>query len=306
MAAFYKRETGAVVSFTIDKYLYISLNRKFDGKTRVSYSVTENVDDPKYLKHDLARAALIHYGCNGLEIVSVSDIPGEGTGLGSSSSFTVGLLKALLVHSDIDLDPHPRVLAELGYQIEHGICAHPAGKQDHYAAAHGGLRYYQFNRDDSVDVAFMDNKEVIRGLESNLMLFYTRTTRQALQILSEQTQRLQRDTRVGIKLRNLAMELQGYLLRGDYQCVGDLLNIAWGLKKQLASDVSNSWIDELYSRALEAGATGGKLLGAGGGGFFLFAVPAEKQESVTSTLGLMQVPFRIEHEGSKVIYDSEK
>lgn len=309
MSAFYKRQVGAVVSFAIDKYMYININKKFDKKTRVSYSVTENVENPKELRHDLAREVLKYFGTEGVEITSVSDIPGEGTGLGSSSAFAVGLTKAVTVYTTADITLAPSALAELAYYVEKNLCAHPVGKQDHYAAAHGGLRFYQFNSNEIVDVESLGDNAVLKGLENHLMLFYTGKTRRANQILNEQERNLLTDTRIGIHLRNLAIELRDQLRRGNFLSLGDILARNWAWKKQLAGEISNDWIDDLYNRAVDAGAIGGKLLGAGGGGFLLFAVHQTRQDDVECALrpeGVQRVPFRIECEGSKVIYDSEK
>lgn len=303
MEAFYKRQVGAVVSFAIDKYLFISLNKKFDGKTRVSYSITENVDNPIHLKHDLAREVLGYFGTTGVEITSISDIPGEGTGLGSSSAFTVGLINALSAYTTPGINLTESALAELAYYVEKKLCHHPVGKQDHYAAAHGGLKFYQFNANEIVDVETLGDPAILRGLENHLMLFYTGATRQAGHILTEQEKNLQQgDTRLGVQLRALAIELRDNLRHGNFFALGDILARGWAWKKQLAIGITNDWINDLYDKAIDAGAIGGKLLGAGGGGFLLFAVHQAQQNDVTAALGLRRVPFRIECEGSKVVY----
>lgn len=226
MAAFYKHHPGAVVSFTIDKYLYVSVNPKFDGRTRVSYSVTEEVEHPSLLKHDLAREALDYFGESGVEISSVSDIPGEGTGLGSSSAYITGLMKALALYTDSDITPTPSAFAELGYYVERTMCGHPVGKQDHYAAAHGGLKFYEFKADDTVGMESLMDANVVKGLEGILMLFYTGKARQANDILRSQEENLRRDSRVGLQLRNLATDLRDELRRGNYQSVGYILDRA--------------------------------------------------------------------------------
>lgn len=306
MASFYTRQVGAVVSFTIDKYMYVGLNRKFDGKTRVSYSETEIVDHPRELKHQLAREVLGYFGTNGVEITSISDIPGEGTGLGSSSAFTVGLIRALSAYSDAGISLTESALAELAYHVERNQCGYPVGKQDQYAVAHGGLKFYIFNSNEIVDVETLGDLAVLKGLESHLMLFYTGATRKANLILSEQDKNIKQDIQLGTKLRSLAIELRDQFRKGNYLAVGDVLGRGWALKKQLASDITNTWLNDIYDQAIDAGAIGGKLLGAGGGGFFLFAVPQAKQESVAAALSLKRVPFRIDCEGSRVIYESEK
>lgn len=307
LPSFYQRHGGgAVVSTAIDKYVYVSVNKKFDGKTRVSYSRTENVDDPKDLQHDLVREALNLYNERGLEITSVSDIPGEGTGLGSSSSFTVGLLASLSGKTRSGTPWPPVMMAESAYSIEANLCGHPVGRQDQYAAAFGGFNLYSFTNGNVSVQPIVVPKDGLEHIERNLMLFWTGQSRSANEILRVQNARM-RDNHpdviaYGIAMRDIAFELKDSLERGSYRVLGKALHLNWSMKKEMSVGISNDSIDALYNRAMETGALGGKLCGAGGGGFLLFYVPINYQEKVKAALGLQQVPFKFEKEGSKVIY----
>ena len=191
MPEFYTKNGGAVVSFAIDKFIYIIVNPKFDGGTRVSYSITENVEEPEQLKHDIVRETLKKFNTRGVEVVSVSDIPGQGSGLGSSSSFAVGINLAMRKYTDASINRHPSEYAEEAYTVEREKCGHPVGKQDHYAAAYGGFRYYQFNQDGSVVVQpIMLSEYNLKMLQSNMMLFWIGKTRHSNTILKEQAKGL--------------------------------------------------------------------------------------------------------------------
>lgn len=267
---FYKREFGAVVSFAIDKYIYVAVNRKFDGRTRVSYSQTENVDDPAELRHELVRETLAHFDLKGLEITSVSDIPGEGSGLGSSSAFTVGLCKALVKYMDGRINVHPSMFADVAYGIERSRCGKFVGKQDHYAAAYGGVHYFQFNPDESVHAELLPLKSDKKFfLERDLMLFWTGQTRSAAPILEDQSARMEHTEGVFMAanfLRDLALRMLDDFRVGDISHVGRMLHEGWKLKQAFAKDVTDTVMGMIYARAMEAGAIGGKLCGAGGGG----------------------------------------
>lgn len=310
VAAFYRKYGGSVVSFTINKYVYVSLNTKFDGKTRVSYSVTETVDNPQDLKHDLVRETLKLLWMRGVEISSVSDIPGSGTGLGSSSAFAVGLLGAVSQH--INSKTYPRkILAETAFTVESHLCGHVGvGKQDHYAASYGGLHYYQFEKNDSVSVEPICIDEWHKKwMEERLLLLYTGITRSSDFILRNQADNLygnKESIRAAIELKELAFNLGSEMQAGDFSNIGEYMQRGWFLKRGLSDAISNSELDRTYSQALEAGAVGGKLLGAGGGGFFCFFAPPEKHADICESTGLRQVPFRFDEEGMKVIYDSSK
>jgi D-glycero-alpha-D-manno-heptose-7-phosphate kinase len=309
MPSFYEHHGGAVVSAALDKYIYISVNKKFDGRIRLSYSSTENVDKPSELKHDLARACLEMYGdIKGVEITSVSDIPGEGSGLGSSSSFAVGLLKALAEYRREPIRS-PHILAEQAFMIEFG-CGHSCGKQDHYAAAYGGLHFFKFLQNGKVEVepiCFQDEEG--RDFQDQLMLFWTGKTRKASYILKRQNDNISengRSVNIACDMRDLAYQLRENLLLGSVFALGESLHKNWELKKQLVDGISDSSIDYLYAKARSLGATGGKLCGAGGGGFLLLCASPEFQPKIELALsldGLHRVPIKISEKGSTMIYD---
>lgn len=308
MPEFFTRHPGAVLSFTIDKYIYVGVNEKFDGLTRVSYSKTEIVDQPWKLEHDLARETLEHFDLKGLEITSVSDIPGEGSGLGSSSAFTVGLVVALTRYLDGDMNVHPSVFAGRAYEIERNECDHPVGKQDHYAAAHGGLHYYGFNMDGTVNAELIHLTPNLRCfLEQNIMLFWTGKTRSANAILRQQARNisiLDKSYNSLTYLVEYAREARNLLEDERFEQIGHMLDGAWVYKKGLAA-VSDSEIDRIYSRAKSAGAEGGKLCGAGGGGFLMLVAHPSVQRAVEEAVGLRRVRFHVEERGSHVVYSDQ-
>lgn len=309
MPSFYERHGGAVVSAALNKYIYISVNKKFDDRIRLSYSRTENVDKPSELKHDLARACLEMYDdMKGIEITSVSDIPGEGSGLGSSSSYAVGLLKALAQYRGKPFNS-PHILAETAYMVELAA-GHECGKQDHYAAAYGGLHFFKFLQNGKVEVepiCFQNGEE--KDFQDQLMLFWTGRTRRASNILKRQNENVSENGRavnIACDMRDLAYQLRENLLLGSVFALGESLHKNWELKKQLVDGISDSSIDYLYAKARSLGATGGKLCGAGGGGFLLLCASPEFQpkiELAMSLEGLRRVPIKISEKGSTMIYD---
>lgn len=306
MPSFYKTHPGAVVSAAIDKYVYVSVSPKFDGRFRVSYSRTENVNFVSEIRHDLVRETLKRFGLKGLEIVSISDIPGEGSGLGSSSAFTVGLIHALSAYCGIRQTP--KVLAESAFEIEANICGHPVGKQDHYAAAYGGFRYYGFHKDHSVeafDLELTSEEKQIVG--SSLMLFWIglRSQEGSTAILSDQSSSLAAGNGAetsGLAMTEMARRLRDDMCRKEFGRVGKFLHAGWTLKKKLSDKISNPWIDQLVDCALRAGAEGVKVCGAGGGGFLLVSAPTLCHKSVEVALSLRRVPFWMGVPGSSVIY----
>lgn len=308
MPEFYTHHPGAVLSFAINKYIYVGVNDKFDGQTRVSYSKTEIVDEPWKLEHDLVRETLADFKLKGLEITSVSDIPGEGSGLGSSSAFTVGLVVALTRYMDGDLNVHPSFFANLAYEIERDLCGHPVGKQDHYAAAHGGLHYFQFNSDDTVSAELIRMTPALKYfLENHIMLFWTGTTRSANNILKQQANGFsEKGNRIefGKELVEYAREARNLLEDETFENIGPMLDGAWQYKKRLAR-VSDEKIDALYRHAIDAGATGGKICGAGGGGFLMMVADPKDQRAVEKAVGLRRVCFRVEERGSHVVYNDK-
>jgi D-glycero-alpha-D-manno-heptose-7-phosphate kinase len=285
--------------------MYITVNRRFDHTIRVSYSSTEIVEGVENVRHPIVREALRLTGIRGgIEIVSIADVP-AGTGLGSSSSFTVGLLNALYAYKDRLKSAEQ--LAQQACRIEIDLLGEPIGKQDQYSAAYGGLCHFQFNPDNSVFVdPILCDKTSKEKLERSLLLLYTGESRQANSILAEQSANTwQADKFRDLqKLRDLAHRTRRCLAdRAEPQELGTLLHEGWLLKKELAGGITNNAIDSYYARALAAGAYGGKICGAGGGGFLLLAAPPEKRESIKQALGgLAEVDFALEAEGSKIIY----
>jgi D-glycero-alpha-D-manno-heptose-7-phosphate kinase len=310
LPAYYRQRGGAVLSTTIEHSVYVTVSRKFDSAVRVSYSQTEEVETASQVRHPLVRECLALLGISGgIEITSVADIPAKGTGLGSSSSFTVGLLNALHAYSERHVSASR--LAEESCEIEIGRCGEPIGKQDQYAAAFGGLNFIQFNSDESVEVQkVLFSGNTLRELESRLMLFYTGITRSASVLLKEQSE--------GMKIHDEKLKAMDCMVRianavnSDLQhnCLesfGPALHESWLLKKQLANGISNADIDDAYLAAIAAGAEGGKLLGAGGGGFLLFLVPAEHQQAVRQAVcKLRETRFRFAPQGSRIIFVHER
>jgi D-glycero-alpha-D-manno-heptose-7-phosphate kinase len=305
LPAFYRREPGAVVSTAINKYMYITLNCRFDNSIRVSYSRTEIVEKVDEIQHPIVREALMLTGItSGIEIVSIADVP-AGTGLGSSSSFTVGLLNALYAFKG-ELKSAEELAAKACH-IEIELLGEPIGKQDQYIAAYGGLRCLEFNRDDSVFVhLILCDKQYRDRLKCCLLLLYTGESRLANRVLARQTEQTShKATFARLKLmRDQAGELRRCLTdRGEPEEIGRILHSGWLLKRELVGGITNDEIDALYDKALKAGAYGGKISGAGGGGFLLLATPAEKRQKVREALGnLRELEFDFEPEGSKIIY----
>lgn len=307
--AFYRRSPGAVVSTAINKYIYITVNKKFDKKIRASYSVTEIVDSVDEVKHELIREAMKLTGIEGgIEITSISDIPSQGTGLGSSSTYTVGLLKALYAYKGKHVGAER--LAQEACQIELERCGKPIGKQDQYIAAYGGFGHFQFNPDESVFAApIICSPETKKKVQESLLMLYTGMTRAADTILQEQSANAQSDAEKRRSLRvmvRMADELREALSRNDVESFAEILHEGWMEKKKLAAGISNERIDEWYSVARQNGAIGGKLLGAGGGGFLLLFACPEQQDQITRALPELEpINFRFEPQGSKVIYVEE-
>jgi D-glycero-alpha-D-manno-heptose-7-phosphate kinase len=304
--SYYREHGGAVVSATIDKYVYLTLQTKFDHHIRIGYSRTEEVELVDDIQHPIVRHCLNMLGPQqGVEITSHADIPSRGSGLGSSSSFTVGLLNGLYAYQGRHVSPQD--LAEQACHVEIDLCGDPIGKQDQFAAAFGGLRMYRFHPDGSVGVEpLICRPRTLEELHRNLLMFYTGITRSAVDILKEQTQALG-SQRSAIETMHRMVEyahaVRHELENGNPGGVGEILHESWMLKRSLTNGISNQAIDGWYEAARGAGAVGGKILGAGGGGFLLLYVPLEHQEAVKQALGgLRQIPFCFEDEGSKIIF----
>jgi len=304
LADFYEREPGCVTSASIDKYIFVIIKERFDEKIYINYSQKEIVDTVDEIEHALVREALRMAGIErGVEITTLADIPSEGSGLGSSSSVTVGLLNAF--YSFIG-DPKPlAVLAEQACQIEIDILGKPIGKQDQYAAAFGSLRHIRFLPDGNVEVEKLQMQNgTLRKFGSNILLFYTNKTRQADTILSEQRANTNGKFAVLQRMRDQARQVKECLEKGDIDCVGEIMHEGWELKKSLASKITNPEIDAMYEKARRAGALGGKVAGAGGGGFLMLYVPREKQNAVRASLAdYRELPFMLDREGTKVVFN---
>lgn len=308
LAAYYKTGFGMVVSTAINKYIYITVNKMFDDRIRVSYSKTEVVEKVDDIEHNIIREALKIVGISkGIEIVYMGDIPlgTAGIGLGSSSSLAVGVLNALYAYRGQHISA--RKLAEQACQIEIDILKHPIGKQDQYAAAYGGFNKIQFNQDESVYIdPVIYKSETKRELNHKLMLFYTGVVRVSSTILEEQKTKTTLNSSNLDQMVELAKELRHCLINNNLTRFGQILHEGWLLKKSLASNISNSSIDQYYESAIQAGATGGKILGAGGGGFLLFYCEENYQDKVREALkDLKEYPFLFEPQGSKILYVSE-
>lgn len=310
LPAFYEHEQGAVVSTAIDRYIYINVNKKFDHQIRASYSQTEIVNNLDELKHDLIREGLKMVGVrNAIEITSISDVPSLGTGLGSSSTYTVGLLNALYAYIGRHVDA--KRLANEACIIEIDKCGSPIGKQDQYIAAFGGFQFIQFNQDGSVFVdPIVCKPQTKQLLQNRLIAFYTGITRSTNNILEEQntnTKSSPNTRKILSQMVSKAYELRHTLQNNDLDGFGEILHEAWMLKRQVAGTISNNQIDEWYDLARNNGAIGGKVLGAGGGGFLLLYAPEEKHDYISAALsGLKPVRFGFEPQGSKIIYVEEK
>ena len=303
MEDFYKEYGGCVLSTSINKYMYISIHPYFDEKkTALKYSQNENVDDISKINHRIIKQALTDMDISGVEIVSTADVPG-GTGLGSSSAFTVGLLHTLSCYKGKYISQER--LAEKACEIEIEKLGAPIGKQDQYAVACGGLNLITFHRNDMVTVEpIIMKKETYHTLEENLVMFYTGITHDANQILAEQKQNISKTEKADnlLKMCGLARKMKESLEKNDISDFGQILNEGWQLKRQLANGISGKIIDELYEKAIKSGAIGGKLLGAGGGGFLLFYCEKNKQKKLERELGLKRFDFQFEFDGTSVVY----
>ena len=307
LAAFYEQYGGCVLSTSINKYMYISIHPYFnEHQTLLKYSENELVDDIKDIKHKIFNVVLNDMGVSGVEISSTADVPG-GTGLGSSSTFTVGLLHTLYCYKGKFASKAK--LAKEACEVEIEQLGSPIGKQDQYAAAFGGLNFIRFNKDGSVSVSpIMMQAETYKRLQNNLLMFYTGTTRSANSILSEQKKNISQDSKNENlrKMCSLAEDMKRSLEHNDLSSFGSILNQSWELKRTLASGISNPEIDQAYARAMESGALGGKLLGAGGGGFLLFYCESERQEALRKNIGLKEFDFSFEQDGTSIVYIGDK
>jgi D-glycero-alpha-D-manno-heptose-7-phosphate kinase len=305
---FWSVKPGAVLSTTIDKYVYVVIKERFDDYIYVNYSQKEIVDKPSDLQHDLVREAMIKTDIKGgVEITTLADIPSEGSGLGSSSSITVGLLNAFYAYQGEQVTAAQ--LAQEACEIEIDILGNPIGKQDQYVAAYGGLREITFNPDETVTIESIKiQNSHKRSFGSNLLLFYTDTTRHSSDILIEQKAKTHKKIDILTQMRDQVYSLRKILESNDYyDRSGQILHEAWLYKKQLSGNISNPEINKMYQQARDAGALGGKISGAGGGGFLLVYVPREKQNAVRTALkDYRHFPFMLEPDGSKIIFNIKR
>ena len=305
---YYLEHGGCVLTSAIDKYIFVTIKRRFDKKLRVGYTHTELVDSVDQIHHELIREAFRLTGIDhGVEITTMGDIPSEGSGLGSSSTVTVGALHAMYaLKRELIMAEQ---LAKEACHIEIDVLGKPIGIQDQYIAAYGGLRFMEFLpgsgevRSTRIDLT----PATKRQLNHNLLLFYTGVTRKADSILSEQQSNIRSRESVLEEMKHIAHVACDKLQQGEVDAIGDLLHESWELKKQLASKISNGDVDDLYAIARKAGATGGKIAGAGGGGFLLLYCPPGKQEHLRQEMHMLQeLPFNLGQDGSKVIFDYQR
>ena len=297
-----KRDYGAVVSSAINKYIYVTVNRKFDSNIRISYSKTEIVDSVDRIEHPTIRESLRLLGIgNGIEIVSISDIPSAGTGLGSSSTFLVALLHAL--HSYKGEFVSAEVLAREAVRVEREILKEEGGKQDQYIAAYGGTNLMKFRSDGSVEIVnAVSHDSNLKKIEKSLLLLYSNRERSSTEIHKDQIENSPEKMNVYDEMKKLTDGTLKAICDGDIDALGELMHRNWMMKRSLSSRISDGWIDEKYERAIKLGANGGKVVGAGGGGFLLLVAEPEKHENIAKELGLRKVDFRFSQSGSRVIF----
>jgi D-glycero-alpha-D-manno-heptose-7-phosphate kinase len=305
LPGFYERFGGAVLSTTIDKYVFVTCNRKFDNGIRVAYSKTEEVTSVDQIEHRIVRAAMTLLGVKGgVEITTIGEVPSRGTGVGSSSSFAVGLLNVL--HAFQGSYASPGKLAEEGCRVELDLCQEPIGKQDQYAAAFGGFNLIEFQCDGRIDISpVVMPGEARRTLSRRILVFYTGFTRSASALLKAQTASVASDAAKQATLQQmvkLAYVTKVELEAGNIDSFGEILHENWELKKTLTGGISNPQIDEWYERARRKGAAGGKILGAGGGGFLIFYADEHQHAAIEQALGLRRVDFGFEPLGSRIIF----
>jgi len=302
---FYSQEGGKVISSAINKFIYVVVKERFDKKIVLNYTKREVVDSVSELKHELVREALIETGItSGLEIWTPADIPSEGSGLGSSSTLTVGLLNAFYAYLGLQVDAER--LASKACEIEINKLKKPIGKQDQYIAAYGGMNEITFHKNDkvTVDPIILSKRDKYK-FESNILLFFSGVTRQSSMILESQSENTPKNMRTLKQMKQQVSQIKKIFNDADdFDQIGYVLDKAWQKKKNLAENITNSKLDVMYNLAKNAGATGGKITGAGGGGFLCLYVPLENQETVRDALReYKELPLFIEPHGSKIIFN---
>ncbi len=308
LPSFYHRHEGCVLSTSINKYMYVSIHPTFDRRiTSIKYSKAENVDDIRKIQHPIARQLLLDYKVSGVEINSIADVP-SGTGLSTSSAYTVGLIHLLKAYTDKYASQSK--IAKEACRVEINKLGEPIGKQDQYGTSIGGLKFIRFLSDDTVDVEPVIMRPKTRQkLDKNLLLFYTGLTHSAGDILKGQSDNIKSSEKKFenmVRMTELTKEMYRCLLSDNLNRFGEILHENWKLKRELADGITNPIVDKYYDIAMNAGARGGKLLGAGGGGFLLFYCDKCNQDRLRSALSdLVELPFSMENGGTKVIYVGE-
>ena len=305
--SFYEKHGGCVLSTTIKKYVYLTIHPAFNrDDISLKYSKTENVHNYQEIEHKIFHEAFRRFNISGVEIASMADVT-AGTGLGSSSTFTVALLKLLYTYENRYVSTYH--IAKEACEIEIEDLGNPIGKQDQFAAAFGGLRFYEFMPNGFVKIEpIVMKKESYKKLEENCLMFYTGLKHDASKILKEQKDNVERDSKkeeMLLKMCDLARELKTHFEQNDVDFLGECLSKGWQLKKQMASSISQTAIDELYELGIKNGATWGKLLGAGGGGFLLFYVPTkEGKEKIRKAFkDYKELPFELDNSGVSIIFN---
>jgi D-glycero-alpha-D-manno-heptose-7-phosphate kinase len=303
---FYREFGGAVISTAINRFVYVTVTKKFDERLRLSYSLTEEVASTREIAHPLARAVLekLNIG-GGLEITSIADIPSHGTGLGSSSAFCVGLLNAL--HAYLGRYIGRRELGAEACEVEIDILREPIGKQDQYASACGGLNYIRFNPDETIELTPLTHmRSLVDEIQRGLLTFYTGITRSSSAILAQQQVNMAKDGEHQTSLRRmlqLVEQLKCEFESNNANALGEVLHECWMIKRSLADGITSEAIDDWYKRARKAGAIGGKILGAGGGGFLLLFAPPERHEAIVRALpDLRRVKLGFDRLGTTIIF----
>ncbi len=298
---------GCVLTSAIDKYIFVTIKKRFDAKFRIGYTRTEMVDTIDQIQHELIREALRKTGITGgVEITTMGDIPDQGSGLGSSSTVTVGALHAMYTFKrELVLTER---LAHEACEIEREVLHKPIGIQDQYIAAYGGFRFMEFTTTGEViSYRITPSERTIRRLSENLLLFFTGVTRKADSILNEQKRNIKDRLSILDEMKQIVHTACDEVQKENVDAIGALLHQSWLLKKQLASQISNGSLDDMYEMARRAGATGGKISGAGGGGFLLLYVPQGRHDSVRDAMkGFQEYPFSLGQDGSKVIFDYQR
>jgi D-glycero-alpha-D-manno-heptose-7-phosphate kinase len=302
--SYFMEEGGCVLSSAIDKFIFLTIKERFDNKLRVGYTRTEMVDDIDDIQHELIREALRVTGItSGVEITTMGDIPSEGSGLGSSSTVAVGALNAMYAYQG-EIASAER-LAREACAIEIDTLKKPIGIQDQYIAAYGGLRFFEFLPDGEVKVEkIYISADARRAMNDNFLLFFTGVSRSSSSILTEQKSNIRDRLSELREIKQMAYQARVYIETENFDALGELMHQSWELKKRLAGTISSSDINAMYEAARNAGAVGGKIAGAGGGGFLLLYVPYERQSKVRAALaGLQELPFRLESDGTKIIFN---